>query len=348
MYVNKRQGATYKKINIESDDVFEIFREYRESKANPNFNHVTAYVKKFSTSIISDFYVSLYYWKEGTASQNEDFLIPRHGNAKKTIAATYYRTDSQTINKAKTMLSENYSSSSIYDVKHEAKISVGQEITDPKQLWNLKQNLNKTKRESSSSSGEVDRIVAAMKLEQGKSFIHNVTILPQYYIVFAFTDDCLEGVERCCVNSSSVFRCDTTFEIMNKLWLTDTSYTNTTLIKTQDTKHPEFPGPMMVHFTKDQGTYQHLATEIVPAKPNLSNISTIAHDMGQAIKHGLTSIFSKAEGLVCLQHVSERDNKKLDKLLASTSDKKCILSDIQGSKKNRFLQFGLADAIDVS
>ena len=88
LYVNEREGATYKKINIESDDVFELFREYRESKANPNFNHVTAYVKKFSTSIISDFYVSLYYWKEGTASQNEDFLIPRHGNAKKPTELT--------------------------------------------------------------------------------------------------------------------------------------------------------------------------------------------------------------------------------------------------------------------
>ena len=118
-----------------------------------------------------------------------------------------------------------------------------------------------------------------MKLEQGKSFIRNVTILPQYYVVFAFTGDCLEGVERCCVNSSSVFRCDTTFEIMDKLWLTYTSYTNTALIKTQDTKHPEFPGPMMVHFKKDQRTYRRLATEIVTAKPNLSNISIIGHDM---------------------------------------------------------------------
>ena len=118
-----------------------------------------------------------------------------------------------------------------------------------------------------------------MKLEQGKSFIRNLTILPQYYVVFAFTGDCLEGVERCCVNSSSVFRCDTTFEIMDKLWLTYTSYTNTALIKTQDTKHPEFPGPMMVHFKKDQRTYRRLATEIVTAKPNLSNISIIGHDM---------------------------------------------------------------------
>ena len=178
-----------------NDDVFDFFREYRESKANPNFNHVTACVKKFSTSIISDFYLSLYYWKEGTASQNKDFSIPRHSNAKKPTAAAYYRTDSKTISKAKTMLSENFSSSSIYnEVNHEAKISVGEEIRDPKQLWNLKQNLIKTKRESSSSSGEVDRIVAAIKLEQGKSFIRNVTILPQYYVVFAFTDDCVREV----------------------------------------------------------------------------------------------------------------------------------------------------------
>ena len=114
---------------------FELFREHRESKANANFNDVTAYVKKFSTSIISDFYVSLYYRKKGTASQNEDFLIPRHGNAKKPTAAAYYRTDSQTISKARTMLSENYSSSSIYnEVNHEAKLSVGEETRDPKQL----------------------------------------------------------------------------------------------------------------------------------------------------------------------------------------------------------------------
>ena len=65
------------------------------------------------------------------------------------------------------MLSENCSSSSIYnEVNHEAKISVGEEIRDPKQLQNLRQNLNKTKRESMSNSGEIGRILASMKLEQ--------------------------------------------------------------------------------------------------------------------------------------------------------------------------------------
>ena len=53
--------------------------------------------------------------------------------------------------------------------------------------------------------------------------------------------------------------------------------------------------------------------------------------------------------LVCFQHVTERDNKTSDKLLASTSDKKNILSDIYGSQKKKgFIQFGLANAIDVS
>ena len=104
---------------------------------------------------------------------------------------------------------------------------------------------------------------------------------------------------------------------------------------------------MMVHFPKDQGTYRRLATEIVTSKPNLSNITMIGHDMDQAIKNGLNSIFGRAESLVCLQHVSEHGNKKLDELLASTSDKKRILSDIYGSQKSGFLQFGLAVAIDV-
>ena len=135
--------------------------------------------------------MSFYSGKEGTASQNEDFVIPRHGNVKKPTAA-YYKINIQTISKARTILRKECSFSSIHnEVNHEGKISTAEEIRDPKQLWNLKNNLNKAKRESSSNSEEVDGIVVAMKLEHGKSFLRNVTILPQYYVVFAFTDDCL-------------------------------------------------------------------------------------------------------------------------------------------------------------
>ena len=93
---------------------------------------------------------------------------------------------------------------------------------------------------------------------------------------------------------------------------------------------------MMVHFTKDQGTYWRLATEMFTAKPKLSNTSMIGHDMEQAIKNGLTGIFNRTESLVWLQQVSEHDSKNLDKHLASTSDKKRILIDIYGSQKTAF------------
>ena len=56
----------------------------------------------------------------------------------------------------------------------------------------------------------------------------------------------------------------------------------------------------MVHFMKDQGKYRRLVTEIVTAKPNLSNIWMIGNDMDQTIKNGLATIFSRAESLVCL------------------------------------------------
>ena len=59
MYVNEREDATFKKVTIESDDVYLSFFENAEnafsSKVNLNFNHVTAYAKRFSTSIVSDF-----------------------------------------------------------------------------------------------------------------------------------------------------------------------------------------------------------------------------------------------------------------------------------------------------
>ena len=70
----------------------------------------------------------------------------------------------------------------------------------------------KLKKESSNKSGVVDRIFTAMELEQSKSVIRNVTILPQLYLVFVLTDDCLEGVESCCISSNSMFRCITIFE----------------------------------------------------------------------------------------------------------------------------------------
>ena len=73
-------------------------------------------------------------------------------NAKKTNSSIYHRADSQKISKARTMLTKNYSSSSIYST----------------QLWNLKNN-QVTNKGSSKNNGEIDRIAVTMKLEQEKT-----------------------------------------------------------------------------------------------------------------------------------------------------------------------------------
>lgn len=52
---------------------------------------------------------------------------------------------------------------------------------------------------------------------------------------------------RFCVNGNLVLRVDTTFELVEGLWLTDTTYTNKALIDLKG-KNPEFPGPSLWHF----------------------------------------------------------------------------------------------------
>ena len=67
-------------------------------------------------------------------------------------------------------------------------------------------------------------------------------IFPQYYVVFTFTDKYLAILERFCVSANSVYRCNTTPDIMDELWLRDESHTNTALMKTQDSNILDFLG----------------------------------------------------------------------------------------------------------
>ena len=104
------------------------------------------------------------------------------------------------------MLSENCSTSSMYNVlNHEAEISVGEYIRIPTQLWNLKNNLNETKKVTTMEKMIAMKleqvknfirnvtILPQCRVEQGKNFIRNVTILPQCCVIFACTENFLEG-----------------------------------------------------------------------------------------------------------------------------------------------------------
>ena len=131
---------------------------------------------------------------------------------------------------------------------------------------------------------------------------------------------------------------------MDDLWLTDTSFTNESLVSEHTGKAPEFPSPFMLHFKKDRFTYRTFAGNLVIGNPNLLHVTKIGSDMDSALHNGIGDIFNKADRLICIQHLMERDAEKLNKLGAAHKDKQRILADIYGSKQDKMLQFGLADA----
>ena len=51
----------------------------------------------------------------------------------------------------------------------------------------------------------------------------------------------LIDMHRFCVLGNSTWTVDTTFQMADKLWLTDSSYENETLLD-ENGKHPTFPG----------------------------------------------------------------------------------------------------------
>ena len=91
-----------------------------------------------------------------------------------------------------------------------------------------------------------------------------------------------------CVENSAVLSIDTTFEICDGLYLTDTSYPNLSLIDRKTGEHPHSPGPSFWHFRKHEDTYRRFAGELVIAKPSLGRLNKIGHDLDKAIANGMS------------------------------------------------------------
>ena len=155
----------------------------------------------------------------------------------------------------------------------------------------------------------------------------------------------LNDIHRFCVLGNSILRIDTTFELVDGLWLTDTTYANESLIN-QSNKHPEFPGPSFWHFKKSRESYRRFAGELTIAKPELLGMKKIGHDLDKAIAGGMTDIFRDADNVWCTQHSQERDAFKLKSLGAHERSRNRIMTDIYGSHDDILLQNGSADADD--
>ena len=342
------------KTYVDDGSVYELTRIYRKNKANPELVHMIVTVRKKNKKDSEKYYITSYRVSSTESQENfkENFKVPRHGNALKPTAASYYRTDKKVLEQAAASLTENKSCAAVYENLASLSLSsVSSELCNPKQVQNIKQAISRQDLASqgnstqSSSNDEMTRIVSQMRsTNSSELFTRLVTILPEHYFSVHFTDGSIQDVEQFCVYRNSVFRIDTTFEIVNNFWVTDASYTNESLISELTGKNPEFPGPIMLHFKKDRPTYRAFAGHLAIANPKLFFVKKIGSDMDPALSEGVGDIFSQADKLVCLQHLMEWDAFNLQKLGATTKAKQRIMCDIYGSKQNRLLQFGLADA----
>ena len=99
----------------------------------------------------------------------------------------------------------------------------------------------------------------------------------------------LEDLHRFCVIGNSELQVDTTFELVDNLWLTDTSFSNEALLNINN-EHPQFPGPSFFHFHKKRECYRRFAGELVIQKPELSGIKKVGTDLDKALSNGITDI----------------------------------------------------------
>ena len=142
---------------------------------------------------------------------------------------------------------------------------------------------------------------------------NSVTFNKDQYVSVNSLPNMLNDLYRFCVVGNSILRIDTTFELVDGLWLTDTTYTNEALVDLKG-KHPEFPGPSFWHFRKTRESYRRFAGELVIQKPELLGLKKIGHDLDKAISNGFGDIFQGAKKLYCTQHMQERDAFKLQSM----------------------------------
>ena len=113
LFINKRLGRRYMKENVDSSDVYELMRTYRHSKANQGFVHILVTAKRYGHLRPLKYYISMYRWEK--QGNEENFFVPRHGNAIKSTASAYYRTDDKVLKKIKENISMGKLCSQIYE-----------------------------------------------------------------------------------------------------------------------------------------------------------------------------------------------------------------------------------------
>ncbi len=135
---------------------------------------------------IEKYYISSYRI-DGIGDLDNDFVVPRHGNATKPIATGYYRTDAKIIKEATSKLNKKMSADAVYKSLSSAQgsSSVSEELRNPRQVHNIKSSLKSNdskKSEIKNGRDEIQDIVEQMlDINSSEKFTRSVTILPSHF-----------------------------------------------------------------------------------------------------------------------------------------------------------------------
>ena len=99
--------------------------------------------------------------------------------------------------------------------------------TSPKFIDNRKFNLRKSNKTNSVLS-EAETLIYNVK--SVTSMMNMIVFSSRDYIAFNYLPKIINNVKKFCVHGNSILRVDVTFELIDGLWLTDTTYTNEALL----------------------------------------------------------------------------------------------------------------------
>lgn len=235
----------------------------------------------------------------------------------------YIRKDPEVLKSIDSSLSSGKSPDQVYIEINKENCYPGK-FVNQKSIYNRNTNLKKTL----SIASEAERFVQTI---QNNQFIRKVSFLKDRLMTLNYSDFMISDIVRFCVDGNAILCIDTTFELADGYWLTDTSYENLALLD-QFGNHPHFPGPSMWHFRKDQGDYRSFGTSLIEIDPILHGIKKIGHDLDRATANGIRDAFQQSTSLWCTQHIQGRDKEKLRELGVSEQNIKRVMCDIYGSQ----------------
>ena len=109
----------------------------------------------------------------------------------------------------------------------------------------------------------------------------------------------------------------------------------------------------MFHFKKHEEAFRRFALEMCAENPKLIGLKAVDVDMESAIYQGFKSIFKGLSRFICVRHLQQRDETKIEKLLERTNQtseqkkKYKILKDLYGERSSTYFEYGLAESLDA-